>query len=83
MNDKVKQLAERAGFVFWNNEEWKPQGETIDWSCSYDKELEKFAELIIKECCDVLSSQVIFHSGYGYNQNMLHDRIKKQFEVKL
>lgn len=50
MKDKVKQLAEQAGFVFWNNEEWKPEDQVIDWSSVYDKELEKFAELIVKEC---------------------------------
>ena len=58
MKDKVKQLAERAGFVLWNNEEWKPEGQVIDWSCDYDKELEKFAELIVKECANAFEAEV-------------------------
>jgi len=35
---RVRQLAERAGFVLWDG--------AVDWSCSYDDELEKFAELV-------------------------------------
>ena len=54
MKDKVKQLAEQAGFVLWNDEDWKPESQVIDWSSVYDKELEKFAELIVRECGQVL-----------------------------
>lgn len=53
MKDKVKQLAEQAGFVFWSNEEWKPEDQVIDWSSVYDKELEKFLELAVRECADL------------------------------
>jgi hypothetical protein len=48
MKKIVKELAEKAGFVFWTNEEWKPEDATIDWSCDYDKELEKFFKLVVK-----------------------------------
>ena len=54
MKDKKEQLAEEAGFVFWSNEEWKPEGQVIDWSSVYDKELEKFAELIARECASIV-----------------------------
>jgi hypothetical protein len=46
MNKKTRKLAKKAGFIFWKNEKWKPPGEVIDWSCMYDEELEKFAELV-------------------------------------
>ena len=49
MNEQIKKLANQAGFVLWKNESWNP-GDTVDWSCRYDDELEKFAELIVKEC---------------------------------
>ncbi len=50
MKKIVKELAKEAGFIFWDKEcEWKPKGATIDWSSSYDKELEKFAELVIQD----------------------------------
>jgi hypothetical protein len=49
MNERIKQLAEKAGFVLWGEETWNP-GDAIDWSSRYDAELTKFVELIVKEC---------------------------------
>ena len=51
MNDKIKELAEKAGFVLWGTESWNP-GDTVDWSCRYDDELIKYTELIVKECAN-------------------------------
>lgn len=48
MNDKLKQLAEQAGFVLWGDEDWNP-GETIDWSSNYDAEMVKYTELVVRE----------------------------------
>ena len=48
MKKIVKELAEKARFVFWADEEWKPKGATIDWACDYDKELERFFKLAVK-----------------------------------
>lgn len=48
MKKIVKELAEKAGFVVWSNEEWKPKGATVDWACHYDKELEQFFKLAVK-----------------------------------
>lgn len=41
-----------------------------------------FAELIVRECCDVLQNEDIRHSGYGYNQGFLHKKIKEHFGVE-
>jgi DUF438 domain-containing protein len=49
MNKDIQKIAKTAGFCFWENEEWKPDGEIIDWSSNYDNELEKFANLLINE----------------------------------
>lgn len=49
MNKRIKRLAKRAGFVFWGNESYKPPGQVIDWACDYDKELIKFAKLVIDD----------------------------------
>jgi len=48
MNKKYIELAERAGFSLWGKESWNP-GDVIDWSARYDKELESFADMIVKE----------------------------------
>jgi hypothetical protein len=50
MNDTIKELAYKAGFALWENEEYRPPNAVIDWSCMYDDELVKFAESIVKEC---------------------------------
>lgn len=52
MNERIKQLAEQAGFTMWGDEAWNP-GDVIDWAARYDDELEKFAELIVRECIDI------------------------------
>lgn len=50
---------------------------------SYDQgAITKFAELIVQECCTVLQTEDIRHSGYGYNQGFLHKKIKEHFGVK-
>ena len=45
-------------------------------------EAEKFAELIVRECCNVLQGEDIRYGGYGYNQGFLHKKIKEHFGVK-
>jgi predicted nucleotide-binding protein (sugar kinase/HSP70/actin superfamily) len=42
---------------------------------------EKFAELIVEECCNRLSEETIRHDGYGYNQHELYNRLRKHFGV--
>ena len=56
MNPVIKQLAEEAGFCFWEDEEWKPHGSIIDWSAQYDKEFQKYTELLINECISFFES---------------------------
>lgn len=48
MNERIKQLAERNGFVH----EWQSPGEQRDIL----KNLERFAELIVKECIQICSN---------------------------
>ena len=47
MNPIIKELAEEAGFCFWENEEWGPGPGHIDWSAIYDKEFQKYSEYLI------------------------------------
>lgn len=50
MNKRIEELAQEAGFCFWTDESWKPEGATIDWSSNYDDQLQRFAELVVTEC---------------------------------
>jgi hypothetical protein len=49
MDKRTQELAEQAGFVFWGEEEWGPGPGNIDWSCDYNDEFERFAELVRKD----------------------------------
>ena len=48
MNERIKQLAEQAGFRYIKDE-------GIGWAGNYNSSLPKFAELIIWECVESLS----------------------------
>jgi len=75
MNERIKKLAEQAEFCMWKDEPWNP-GDVIDWSARYDKELEKFAELIVRECAEVAGCNGHV-SGFA-----LGDLIKEHFGVE-
>jgi len=68
MNERIKELLEQAGVKYV--------------TMPKDTIYEKFAELIVQECCDVLQTETIRHDGYGYNQGFLHKKIKQHFGVE-
>ena len=43
--------------------------------------LDLFAQLIVNECCEVLSKEDIRHDGYGYNQHALYQQLRDHFGV--
>ena len=75
MNERIKELARQADFCMWADEPWNP-GDVIDWGARYDKELEKFAELIVRECAEVAGCNGHV-SGFT-----LGDLIKEHFGVE-
>ena len=46
MNERIKELAEQAGFQYIKDE-------GIGWAGNYNDSLPKFAELIVRECAEV------------------------------
>lgn len=78
MNERIKLLAEQARQYAWVNE--------THWSAGPERERlfeQKFAELIVEECCQALSKETISHDGYGYNQHALYQKIRDHFGVEL
>ena len=70
MNERIEKLAERAGYAYG----------------SYDSfglfDVEKFAELIVGECTDILSTyRVRFEDGVEYNCDHPIIAINKHFGV--
>ena len=67
MNDKIKSLAEQSGLDYFASDAWT--GES--------KDLEKFAELIVKECAELVEDYV--------NEMSVHradSRIKEHFGIE-
>ena len=75
MNERIKQLADQAGFVLWGDKVALISGDTVDWSSRYDDELEKFAELIIKESITEMEK-------HDYHATWLGEKLKQHFGVK-
>jgi hypothetical protein len=90
MNERIKQIAEQSGFIFWKDEAWKPENASIDWSSNYDNELKKFAELIVEECigcCDEVDRINQYHIEKDFIDPELGPKecievIKKHFGVE-
>ena len=84
MNKRIKTLAETAGFVLWDKEPWNP-GDIVDWSCKYDTELQRFAELIVQECIQAIQNegQTYKHLDAGeFQANNFSQAVKQHFGVE-
>ena len=68
----------------WKDESWNP-GDVIDWSCRYDDELEKFFDLIVRECIRTIQMGIT-RDGQNtekYLRSMKHLKdIKEQFGIE-
>ena len=69
MNERFRELAEQA-------EEWNEDGDKCDVN------LQKFAELIIQECAEVI--EICSHSNcyFGHEFSFAKESIKKHFGVE-
>ena len=76
MNERIKQIAEQAGCKVTDDGEWYIPSATGLEKIVYTKGigLEKFAELIVRECADLLETSL----PYNPQQKM----IKKHFGVE-
>ena len=57
-NPHTLDLAQAAGFQMWDNEAWGPGVRAVDWSCDYDRELEEFKRMVVRECAWVVQALV-------------------------
>jgi hypothetical protein len=69
MNQRIRELAEQAGATTMQRSGW------IDYG-TLDLDVEKFAELIVRECADVA---VKFHLAHPYS---VEYQVKKHFGVE-
>jgi len=84
MNNRIKQLAEQAGFVLWQDEEHNP-GDVIDWASRYDDALVKYTELVVRECiakCDDLYSQQYIADHFEVDIQGLNSTKKETIDLE-
>lgn len=70
MNSTVRDLAQKAGFSFWEDESWGPGPGHIDWSCDYDSEFEAFVALLadhVAQQAALIQSQTVKNGTQDYN----------------
>ena len=82
MNERIRELIKQAGGHFSTHNLMSNPVQHRESIELWDKNIEKFAELIVTECCNVLQNEDIRYSGYGYNQGFLHKKIKEHFGVE-
>ena len=70
MNERIKELAVQAGAGEW--------GDSV---IAATMDIEKFAELIVRECCNIVSDEVecVYHFD---NQHPVVARLKEHFGVE-
>ena len=74
MNERIQQLAEQAG---WDNHHSK-----------FDTRIEKFAEMIVMECVDIVSGTAVntppndLFYGYNLGVNKAAENIKERFGIE-
>jgi hypothetical protein len=82
MNERIKELVKQAGGnISMRNLASNPvqHRESVEL---WDDHIEKFAELVVNECCKQLLKEDIRHGGFGYNQFGLHNKLREYFGVK-
>ena len=60
MNEKIKQLAEQAGFKILTDGRIIP---TLDHNGECGRDLQKFAELIVRECLEIVDDEGSHEGG--------------------
>lgn len=71
MNERIKELILEAGFPKFNEMYVVTDGE----------ELKKFAELIVRECCDIVRDEVQYISDFDKADAVVNE-VKKRFGVE-
>ncbi len=83
MNQRIKQLIEQAEIKF----ESHPQHQGIDTAVIIPTDLEKFAELLVRECLSKVNARDPLEGRSEWGQNSLAEetikrKIKQHFGVK-
>jgi hypothetical protein len=79
MNERIKKLAEQAGFQYIKDE-------GIGWAGNYNASLPKFAELIVRECltfCEYQGDRFDeYDSGMTERARIIRESIQEHFGLE-
>ena len=78
MNERIKELAEQAGIEFTYDPTETPMRAFVE---CWEDELDKFSELIVRECMDVAKDHTPGTEECEYTW-LIHDKIKEHFGVE-
>lgn len=82
--DELRHIAEQAGFTFWTDEHWKPEGAIVDWAAADDSDLVRFYRLAsdlaykraMRDAVGLLKTQHELvkkrHNYYRHAANLIH-----------
>lgn len=70
-NTTSRYILKANGFVLWEDEDWKPKAQVVDWSNDYDAELEKFAESMVHIVLRVIDEDIGALSAEEYTAVLL------------
>ena len=80
MNERIKLLAEQAGLEFTYDPTETPMRVFVE---AWGEDLEKFAELIVRECAGLFPNVYVeIETDYGNTPVVAADHIKKHFGVE-
>jgi hypothetical protein len=79
MNERIKQLVKEAGGEFWKRLENDVVNPEAYITFDPPQSLEKFAELIVRECADVACEHMELNEGVDYN---VGEKIREHFGVE-
>jgi len=78
MNENVKNLVKRAGFILWANESWNP-GDVVDWGSRYDNELVAYTRLLVNEVLRLQAEGTDVANYYGVEPAPAMESIEVDF----
>ena len=74
MNERIKEIADESGLYI-----------AYDNRAVTDKEIEFFAELIVRECISTMASEIVYNDNYKEKNNTISDMmelLKQHFGVE-
>ena len=85
MNSIFWFLARRAGFAFWEKEDVNPRNYIIDWSCMYDKEIQKYTKLVVEHTVDYINRNGLTNKedillDFGFERMLREEALDKMVE---